>query len=241
MAEKKDRILAPAIIETKQELLAALKSGQLAMSKYNTLTTNEKLFVELVAFGDYTAEQAIRVIDPGIAIPRIAANRLLANPAVSDTLEELTTLRDKKFIAEVASVRELALSKLKYIMTTTDDNALAAACAKTILDKSIDIMKQTNKGEDPVGNVTFRIQVSNINNSSEATSSGEPIIIPYGDNDVEKSTNTKSKHITSKNIKPELPYTMVYESVDSYTANQNQSEEDEEEDEIAEDDTDISV
>ena len=105
---------------------------------------------------------------------------------------------------------------------------------------TIDIMKQTNKGEDPVGNVTFRIQVSNINNSSEATSSGEPIIIPYGDNDVEKSTNTKSKHITSKNIKPELPYTMVYESVDSYTANQNQSEEDEE-DEIAEDDTDISV
>ena len=53
------RVLQPKIIETKQQLLQALKNGELQTSKYNLLNQNEKLFVELVAFGDYTAEQAL--------------------------------------------------------------------------------------------------------------------------------------------------------------------------------------
>lgn len=223
------RVLQPKVIETKQQLLQALKNGELQTSKYNLLNQNEKLFVELIAFGDYTGEQAIRVIDPMIRAPQAAANRLLANPNVAATLEELTVQRDKKFMAEVSTARDMALNKLKYIMTTTNDDALAAACAKTILDKANDAMKNTKKEEEPVGQVRFAIQVDNVytgpvNNYNKE----EPVIITLEDQEEEKLRAEKAqlneevkelkKKTDSQPVNPAtgLPYIISYEGVNAY-------------------------
>lgn len=225
------RVLQPKVIETKQQLLQALKNGELQTSKYNLLNQNEKLFVELIAFGDYTGEQAIRVIDPMIRAPQAAANRLLANPNVAATLEELTVQRDKKFMAEVSTARDMALNKLKYIMITTKDDALAAACAKTILDKANDAMKNTDKKEEPVGQVRFAIQVDNVytgpvNNSYNKE---EPVIITLEDQEEEKLKaekdilkgeveELKKKTQVNQPINPNtgLPYIISYEGVNAY-------------------------
>lgn len=226
------RVLQPKIIETKQQLLQALKNGELQTSKYNLLNQNEKLFVELVAFGDYTAEQAVRVIDPTIRAPQAAANRLLANPNVADTLEELTVQRDKKFMAEVSTARDMALNKLKYIMTTTKDDALAAACAKTILDKANDVMKNSKKEEEPVGQVRFAIQVENVytGDVSNNYNKEEPVIITLDDQEeaslkAEKAQLEKDvkdlkqkKNPVQQPVNPAtgLPYIISYEGVNAY-------------------------
>ena len=223
------RVLQPKVIETKQQLLQALKNGELQTSKYNLLNQNEKLFVELIAFGDYTAEQAIRVIDPMIRAPQAAANRLLANPNIAATLEELTVQRDKKFMAEVSTARDMALSKLKYIMTTTQDDALAAACAKTILDKANDALKNNKKEEEPVGQVRFAIQVDNVytgpvNNYNKE----EPVIITLEDQEEEQLRAEKTqltedvkelkKKTEKQAVNPNtgLPYIISYEGVNAY-------------------------
>lgn len=226
------RVLQPKIIETKQQLLQALKNGELQTSKYNLLNQNEKLFVELVAFGDYTAEQAVRVIDPTIRAPQAAANRLLANPNVADTLEELTVQRDKKFMAEVSTARDMALNKLKYIMTTTKDDALAAACAKTILDKANDVMKNSKKEEEPVGQVRFAIQVENVytGDVSNNYNKEEPVIITLDDQEeaslkaekiqLEKDVKElkQKKNPVQQPVNPAtgLPYIISYEGVNAY-------------------------
>ena len=226
------RILQPKIIETKQQLLQALKNGELQTSKYNLLNQNEKLFVELVAFGDYTAEQAVRVIDPTIRAAQVAANRLLANPNVADTLEELTVQRDKKFMAEVSTARDMALNKLKYIMTTTKDDALAAACAKTILDKANDAMKNSKREEEPVGQVRFAIQVENVytGDVSNNYNKEEPVIITLEDQeeaslkaekaqlekDVKELKQKKNPVQQAVNPATGLPYIISYEGVNAY-------------------------
>lgn len=229
-----DRILQPKIIETKQQLLQALKNGEIKTSKYNLLSPKEKLFVELVAFGDYTGEQAIKVIDPTLRAPQAQANRLMANPNVSATLEELSVQRNKKFMAEISTARDMALSKLKYIMTTTNDDALAAACAKTILDKANDAMKSTNKNEEPVGEVRFAIQVDNVYvNGAPSYNKEEPVIITLDDQEEARMLEEKEKlegeikelkktksslPQTNLPINPEsgLPYVISYEAVDAY-------------------------
>lgn len=232
------RVLQPKVIETKQQLLQALKNGELQTSKYNLLNQNEKLFVELVAFGDYTGEQAIRVIDPMIKAPQAAANRLLANPNVAATLEELTIQRDKKFMAEVSTARDMALNKLKYIMTTTKDDALAAACAKTILDKANDAMKNTKKDEEPVGQVRFAIQVENVYTGGATPSNynkEEPVIITLEDQEEEKLRSEKAqlkeevnelkkKTAKSQAVNPAtgLPYIISYEGVNAYDGGEDE-------------------
>lgn len=209
------RILAPTIIETKQELLTALKTGQLKTSKYNLLSEREKMFVELLAFGNYTAEQAVKILDPNIRATTLIANRLMANPAVADTLDELTSLRDKKFMAEVASTRDLALNKLKYIMSTTADDSLAAACAKTILDKSVDLIKHRDKNKDEaVSGITFKIQVDSVNVNS-GLHNREPVVIPI-EVDEESPNETADSHKVEINPNTGLPYTIVYEGVNLY-------------------------
>lgn len=235
------RILQPKIIETKQQLLQALKNGELETSKYNLLNTNEKLFVELVAFGDYTAEQAVMVIDPAIRAPQAAANRLLANKNIADTLEELTVQKDKKFMAEVSTARDMALNKLKYIMTTTKDDALAAACAKTILDKANDVMKNNNQKDEPVGQVKFAIQVENVYTGGAPNyNKEEPVIITLEDQEeaqlkaegeklradkkqlegeIQELEDKKKKARGDKpSVNPStgLPYIISYEGVNAY-------------------------
>lgn len=243
MSDKKltptsSRILEPMILQTKEELRVALKSGQIRTAKYNLLDDQEKLFVELVCFGGYTGEQAVRAISPGIRNPLAAANKLLASKDVQDTIEELTVSKDKKFQAEISSAREIALEKLKYIMMTTSDDALAASCAKTILDKGEAALKQSTNKEEPVGQVRFNIQVENVNVGGVSPKSEEPVIIELTPEEIDPSIShakaikdkltketkeledaikEKTKPV-DKPINPNtgLPYTLTYEGVNNY-------------------------
>lgn len=234
------RALQPKILETKEELLQALKTGQLKTSKYNLLTPNEKIFVELVCFGGYTADQAIKCINPSVKNAHAIANRMLAVPAVAETLEELSVAKDKKFMAEISSARDMALSKLKFIMSTTSDQSLAASCAKVILDKSEALMKSREKKEEPVGGVRFQIQVENLYANGATPNTSEPVIIPIDavEEDTLISEREKIKNALDGEIKAKkdelrqlkkkagqeqvnpttgLPYVIAYEGVDNYS------------------------
>lgn len=230
------RVLVPRILETKQELLNALKAGQLKTSKYNLLDDRQKIYVELVVFGGYTGEQAVKCIDPGVRNPLAISNRIASDPLVQETLEELSIAKDKKFTAEISSARDLALQKLQYIMVTSKDEALQATCAKVILDKAEATMKNKQQVDDSVGQVSFKIQVENLYTGGAMPPSSEPVIIPI-DADEElvherevleeeiKHERRKLKELRNKTnpqnlpINPEtgLPYTIAYEGVDNYT------------------------
>jgi hypothetical protein len=231
------RILSPRILETKQELLAALKAGQLKTSKYNLLNEKQRLYVEMVVFGGYTGEQAVKCIDPSVRNPLAIANRIASDPNVQETLEELSIAKDRKFTAEISSARDLALQKLQYIMVTSKDEALQATCAKVILDKAEAAMKNKQPNEEGVGSVSFKIQVENLYTGGAMPASSEPVIIPI-DAEVDevlynereqlreevKKEKKALKELKSKTnpshlpINPDtgLPYTIAYEGINNY-------------------------
>jgi hypothetical protein len=239
---KTDRIFQPLVIQDKQEFLQLLKNGKLKYSKYNVLNDQQKLFVELVVFGGYSGEQAMKAIDPEIRNPKLLANRMASDPDVASSLEELSAQKDKKFMTELSEARELALSKLMFIMSTTKDEALAAAAAKTIIDASGKAVAMNAKKDDgQVGQVKFSIQVENAYMGSEPPlkPKEDPVIITIDDPQVEEAKlETKKELDTIKSsIKLEtdklnatkqsnsnlpvnpstgLPYTISYEGVNSY-------------------------
>ena len=239
------RVLQPTILETKQELLLALKTGAIQSAKYNVLSEAEKTFVELVVFGDYTGDQAIRVLDPMQKHPGVIANKMMGNPDVAAAIEELTIQKDRKFMAEISTARDMALAKLKYIMNTTQDEALAAATAKTILDKAEKSINKNDK-EEQVGRVQFNIQVENLYAKGQTPTMDEQVIIPIEDDEYDidpspdqpdsfdETTSDERKKELKENrkrqaqgklpINPDtgLPYTLAYEAVDLY----NKKEED---------------
>lgn len=222
------RKFTPMIIQTKEELMIAMKEGRIKSSKYNLLNEREKLFVELVCFGGYTGEQAVRAIVPGTKSPSAIANRIMSNPDVVETINELSVAKDRKFAAEIASARDVALDKLKFIMATTSDPALAASCAKIILDKSEFYSKQTeHKDDEPVGAVRFNIRVDNVNvNGAESPKKSEPVIIELTPEEINK---TVGKEVINEetgetidapvgDINPEtgLPFVLKYEGINNY-------------------------
>ena len=223
------RKFTPMIIQTKEELLEAMKQGRIKTSKYNLLSDREKMFVELVCFGGYTGEQAVRAIAPGTKAPSAIANRIMSNPDVIQTIEELSVAKDRKFAAEIASARDLALEKLKYIMVTATDPALAASCAKTILDKSEFYSKQTDKKDDePVGAIRFNIKVDNVNvNGAGSPKKDEPVIIELSPEEINKAVGKEVvSEATGETIEPEtsdinpetgLPFVLKYEAIDNYS------------------------
>ena len=152
------RVFVPEIIETKENLLSALRTGDIKTSKYNLLNEEEKLFVELVVFGDSSAEQACKTIR-GDNYNRGMGTRMCARPNVAEALEELSYKKNKKFMAEISSARDMALRKLQYIMTTTEDESVALAAAKVILDRS---EKATTEKEasNVVNAIQFNIQAA---------------------------------------------------------------------------------
>ena len=152
------RVFVPEIIETKENLLSALRTGDIKTSKYNLLNEEEKLFVELVVFGDYSAEQACKSIR-GDNYNRGMGTRMCARPNVAEALEELSYKKNKKFMAEISSARDMALRKLQYIMTTTEDESVALAAAKVILERS---EKATTEKEasNVVNAIQFNIQAA---------------------------------------------------------------------------------
>lgn len=221
------RAFQPMILQTKEELMTAMRNGQIKSSKYNLLNESEKMFVELVCFGGYTGEQAVRVINPSVRAAGAIANRMLANPDVVATIEELTVAKDMKFKAEVASAREMALNKLLYIMSTTDDQSLAASCAKVIMDKSEAAMKSSTDKEEPVGSVRFQIQVENVYTGGASPKQDEPVIIELKPEEIDPSlkgavdevdkAREKAK-LAKTEVNPEtgLAYVLNYEGVDNY-------------------------
>ena len=204
-----------------------MRQGRMKTSKYNLLNDKEKLFVELVCFGGYTGEQAIRVIVPGTKNPMAIANRLMSNPDVGETIDELSIAKDKKFKAQIQSNKEMALEKLMYIMNTTNDEALAASVAKTILDKAEFYAKQNeSKDDEPVGGVRFNIRVDNINVSgTESPKKTEPVIIELTPEEINKSVGKTVVNETGEviesiptEINPDtgMPYVLKYEGINNY-------------------------
>jgi len=141
-------IFSPAIIQTKNELLVALKKGQIKSSKFNALNQDQQLFIELVCFGNYKGAAAMRVIKPKLSDPAAAAFRMAHNQDVVDVMEELTYKRDKMWMAQVAGKREMALNVMEYVMKTTEDEALKVATAKEIIKAADMAIKQNNKSDD---------------------------------------------------------------------------------------------
>jgi hypothetical protein len=239
----------PLILQDKQEFLALLKAGKMKYSKYNVLTEQEKMFVELVVFGGYTGEQAIKALDPTVRNPKLIANRIASSPDVAATLEELSMQKDKKFMTELSEARELALSKLLFIMANTEDNALAAAVAKTIIDASGKAVAANAKKDDgSVGQVKFSIQVENAYMGTEPTikPKEEPVVITIEDEEVNNQKQLVQDEINNLNeqvkeqkdklnslkqsnsslpVNPDtgMPYTFSYESVNAYEDEDSES------------------
>lgn len=225
------RKFSPMVLQTKEELMEALDQGRLKSSKYNLLDQREKRFVQLVCFAGYTAEQAVRVIVPGTKNAGLIANRIMANVDVIETINELSVAKDRKFAAEIANARDVALDKLQYILATTSDEALAASVAKIILDKSEFYSKRGERKEDePVGGVRFNIRVDNVNvNGAQSPKKDEPVIIELtpkeinaavGREVVDEESGQALEGVDSE-VNPEtgLPYVLKYEGIDNYNDN----------------------
>jgi len=207
------RVFAPDVITTKENLLTALRMGDIKTSKYNLLNEEEKLFVELVVFGDYNAEQAMMSIR-GDKYHKGMGNRMCARPNVADALEELSYKKNKKFMAEITSSRDMALRKLMYIMNTTEDESVAAACAKTILDKSEKITTEKD-AKDVVNAIQFNINLAPqpIDVSHPKVDLDAPIIYEAKDYD-----EVVDKVLPDKEDKSSgLDYKLSYASVDNYS------------------------
>lgn len=208
------RIFAPDIITTKENLLTALRNGDIKSSKYNLLNEEEKLFVELVVFGNYNAEQAMMSIR-GSDYHNGQGNRMCARPNVADALEELSYKKNKKFMAEITSSRDQALRKLMYIMNTTEDESVAAACAKTILDKAEKVTTEKD-AQNAINAVQFNINLAPrpVDISNPKVNLDSPIILDSKDYDE-----------VTKEILPEQPqssgldFQLNYQAVNNYSDN----------------------
>ena len=141
-------------------------------------------------------------------------NRICARPNVADALEELSYKKNKKFMAEISSSRDMALRKLMYIMNTTEDESVAAACAKTILDKSEKITTE-KQASDAVNAIQFNINLApqpvDVNNPKVDLDS--PIIYDVKDYD-EKMNEILPQE--KENSSSGLDFKLNYSSIDNY-------------------------
>ena len=206
------RTFTPDIISTKENLLTALRTGDIKSSKYNLLNEEEKLFVELVVFGDYNAEQAMMSIR-GSNYHKGMGNRMCARPGVADALEELSYKKNKKFMAEVTTSRDMALRKLMYIMNTTEDEGDAAACAKTILDKA-DKITTEKQAADAVNAIQFNINLAPqpVDISNPKVDLNAPII-----HDVKDYDEVIREVLPEEPKSSGLDFKLNYQNVDNYT------------------------
>ena len=206
------RTFTPDIISTKENLLTALRTGDIKSSKYNLLNEEEKLFVELVVFGDYNAEQAMMSIR-GSNYHKGMGNRMCARPGVADALEELSYKKNKKFMAEVTTSRDMALRKLMYIMNTTEDEGVAAAGAKTILDKA-DKITTEKQAADAVNAIQFNINLAPqpVDISNPKVDLNAPII-----HDVKDYDEVIREVLPEEPKSSGLDFKLNYQNVDNYT------------------------
>ena len=155
------RVFAPTILKTKQEILDALKKGELKSSKYHALNEDQQLFVELVCFGNYSAGAAMKVIKPFLKDPYAAGFRMAHNEDIIDVMEELTYKRDKMWMARITGKRDMALEAMEYVMKTTDDDALKVATAKAIIEAADKSLKSNQRVDpDQITGITLDISFS---------------------------------------------------------------------------------
>lgn len=209
---------------TRKQLVEKLKNGTLSTSAYTGLDAKEKLFVELVVMANYTSEQAVRMIDPTCEYPDIIGNRLITDKRVMAVIADLNKRKNIKMETELVNVRELALKKLQHLMNS-EDEGMQLAASKILLEKSIDMMKDSKRCEEPVGGITLSIQVA-----PPASGVGsDPIII---DEDLESQPDLEFYNKNTgktESIPSPKSYTLVYEGVNSYEPSESFSEEDFEE------------
>lgn len=206
------RTFSPEIIETKEALLNALRQGDIKSSKYNTLNEEEKLFCELVVFGDYSAEQAMKQIR-GNEYHRGMGNRMCARAGVADALEELSYKRNKKFMAEITSARDMALRKAMYIMNTTEDESVALAASKLILDRSEKVTTE-KEAANVINAIQFNIQAAPKtldDPSNPSIDRDAPIIIE--DIDIE---DNKQEILKEKTKSTGLDFVLDYGNINNY-------------------------
>lgn len=158
MAKLPARVFQPEILQTKEELRIALRSGEIQSSKFHALDEDEKLFVEMLVFGNYKPAQAIKAIRPELANYGAAARRMSARNNVAEVIEELTYKRDTLWLTRVTGARETALGVMEYVMKTTDDPALKVATAKEIVKAADTAIKNNKKPEEQVSGITFNIE-----------------------------------------------------------------------------------
>lgn len=206
------RKFEPVVLTTKEELLLALREGEIKSSKYNMLTEDQKLFVEMIVFGGYKADEAMKVIRPKAQSWKALANRWTALSSVAETLEELSKAKDRKFMAEVSNSRDMALSKLQFIMLNTEDESLAAVCAKTILDKAERAITSKESNDTAIEGFKFAIELAKeVNRTSAEFDGDETIVIP------EAVIIDSEEEDPVINKKTGLKFALSYEGVDNYS------------------------
>jgi hypothetical protein len=209
---------------TRKQLVEKLKNGTLSTSAYTGLDAKEKLFVELVVMANYTAEQAVRMIDPTCEYPDVIGNRLITDKRVMAVIADLNKRKNIKMETELVNVRELALKKLQHLMNS-EDESMQLAASKILLEKSIDMMKEAKRSEEPVGGITLSIQVA----PPAAGAMSDPIIV---DEDLDPQPNMeffdRDSGQTGSIARPK-PYVLAYEGVNSYDPAESLTEEDLEE------------
>lgn len=209
---------------TRKQLVEKLKNGTLSTSSYTGLDAKEKLFVELVVMANYTSEQAVRMIDPTCEYPDVIGNRLITDKRVMAVIADLNKRKNIKMETELVNVRELALKKLQHLMNS-EDESMQLAASKILLEKSIDMMKEAKRGEEPVGGITLSIQVA----PPAAGASSDPIIIDE-DLDPQPDFEFYDKDTGKTGSVPAIkPYVLSYEGVNSYEPTDGLSEDDLEE------------
>lgn len=224
------RVLQPTVLETKEQLLIALRSGSIKTSKYNLLSEEDKLFVELVSFGEYSPETAVRAIYKDIGTYAATfARRLMSKKEIIETLDELTEAKDKSFRASLARSRELALKKVEFIMNNSNDEANQLKAAQIIIDKSNEITKM-NKNDNDSKPSGIRISIA----VDKMEIKPEDIILPLTDDAIdaeyasigEKAPKRVRKIPDITDPDTGLPYTISYEGVNSYEDSNKEDEED---------------
>lgn len=218
------RTFQPRIIETKEQFLRAMRNNELQCSKYNLLNQDQKLFVELVVFGEYTPQQAMKSIKPKIRDAKAAANRMFGNELVAQTIEELSMAKNKSFTARLQTAQDVALDTLLYIIKTTDDPALKAGCAKTILDKGEKIMlaQAAKQKDDTINNITFKIEVDPMQVSKASREhedfQGEANVINIDDDKgIEVEVDDKEmQDVKQKQAPDNSGFVLTYEGLNNY-------------------------
>ena len=105
-----------------------------------------------------------------------------------------------------------ALRKLMYIMNTTEDESVAAACAKTILDKADKITTEKDAA-NAVNAIQFNINLAPkpVDISNPKVDLDSPVIMDVVDYD-----EKVEKVIKPENNSSGLDFKLNYQSVDNY-------------------------